>query len=110
MGDSERRVPGGGSMSQTMTSERGQRTQAKTYKNYIGGRWGESKSGRTFTSNNPAHKDEVLGVMQASTADDVNAAIEAAAKAFYGWRPTPAPAPGGDRPQWGPVLPERGET
>ena len=69
-------------MSQTMTSERGQRTQAKTYKNYIGGRWVESKSGRTFTSNNPAHKDEVLGVMQASTADDVNAAIEAAAKAF----------------------------
>src|SRR5207253_9577998 len=94
MGDSERRVPGGGSMSQTMTSERGQRTQAKTYKNYIGGRWVESKSGRTFTSNNPAHKDEVLGVMQASTADDVNAAVEAAAKAFYCWRQTPGAAGG----------------
>src|SRR5947199_219775 len=90
MGDSERRVSGGGSMSQTMTSERGQRTEAKTYKNYIGGRWVESKSGRTFTSTNPAHKDEVLGVMQASTAEDVNAAIEAAQNAFSGWRHTPA--------------------
>src|SRR5438093_344594 len=94
MGDSERRVSGGGSMSQTMTSERGQRTEAKTYKNYIGGRWVESKSGRTFTSTNPAHKDEVLGVMQASTAEDVNAAIAAAQHAFPGWRHTPAPARG----------------
>src|ERR1700682_3861720 len=94
MGDLERRVSGGGSMSQTMTSERGQKTQAKTYKNYIGGHWVESKSGRTFTSNNPAHKDEVLGVMQASNADDVNAAIAAAEKAFHGWRHTPAPARG----------------
>ena len=50
-------------MSQTMTSERGQKTQAQTYKNYIGGRWVESKSGRTFTSTNPAHKDQVLGVL-----------------------------------------------
>src|SRR5467141_738321 len=94
MGDFERGVSGGGSMSQTMTSERGQKTQAKTYKNYIGGRWVESKSGKTFTSTNPAHKDQVLGVMQASNADDVNAAIEAAEKAFNGWRHTPAPARG----------------
>src|SRR5438270_11453666 len=94
MGDSERRLSGGGSMSQTMTSERGQRTQSKTYKNYIGGRWVESKSGKTFTSTNPAHKDEVLGVMQASNADDVNAALEAAQKALPGWRRTPAPARG----------------
>jgi len=71
-------------MSQTMTSERGQKTEAKTYKNYIGGHWVESKSGRTFTSMNPAHKDQVLGVMQASNADDVNAAIEAAQKASTG--------------------------
>src|SRR2546423_11590049 len=94
MGDLEWGVSGGGSMSQTMTSERGQKTDAKTYKNYIGGRWVESKSGRTFTSTNPAHKDQVLGVLQASNADDVNAALEAAQKAFPGWRRTPAPARG----------------
>src|SRR5437868_14892131 len=92
MGDSERRVPGGGSMSQTMTSERGQRTQAKTYKNYTAGRWVESKSGRTFTSNNPAHKGEVLCVMHGSTGDDVNAAMQAAAWAFCCGRYAPAPA------------------
>src|SRR2546428_13849458 len=90
MGDFERGVSGGGGMSQTMTSERGQKTEAKSYKNYIGGRWGESKSGRTLTSTNPAHKDQVLGVMQASNADDVNAAIEAAVKGFPGWRHTAA--------------------
>src|SRR5256712_11154194 len=109
MGDSERRVSGGGSMSQTMTSERGQRTQAKTYKNYIGGRWVESKSGRTFTSTNPAHKDEVLGVMQASTAEDVNAAIEAAQHAFPGWRHTPAPARGEICLKAGLIIQERKE-
>src|SRR5438128_8432402 len=109
MGDSERRVSGGGSMSQTMTSERGQRTEAKTYKNYIGGRWVESKSGRTFTSTNPAHKDEVLGVMQASNADDVNAALEAAQKAFVGWRHTPAPTRGEICLKAGLIIQERKE-
>src|SRR3981081_322404 len=99
MGDLKGGVSGGGSMSQTMTSERGQKTQAQTYKNYIGGRWVESKSGRTFTSTNPAHKNQVLGVMQASNADDVDAAIEAAEKAFPGWRHTPAPARGAIGPK-----------
>src|SRR2546426_617098 len=94
MGDLERGVSGGGGMSQTMTSQRGSMTEAKSYKNYIGGHWVESKSGRTFTSTNPAHKDQVLGVMQASNADDVNAALEAAQKAFPGWRRTPPPARG----------------
>ena len=96
-------------MSQTMTSERGQRTDAKTYKNYIGGRWVESKSGRTFASSNPAHKAEVLGVMQASNPDDVNAAIEAAHKAFTGWRRTPAPARGEIVLKAGLLLEERKE-
>jgi aldehyde dehydrogenase (NAD+) len=81
-------------MSQTMTSERKSKTEGKLYKNYIGGRWVESKSGKTFNSTNPAHKDQVLGVMQASNGQDVNAAIEAAQKAFPGWRHTPPPARG----------------
>src|SRR5881409_1539059 len=109
MGDSERRVSGGGSMSRTMTSERGQRTDSKTYKNYIGGRWVESKSGRTFTSTNPAHKDEVLGVMQASTAEDVNAAIAAAQHAFPGRRHTPAPTRGEICLKAGLIVQERKE-
>ena len=81
-------------MSQVATTELGRGTDVKTYRNYIGGRWVESKSGRTFNSNNPAHKDRVLGVMQASNAQDVDAAISAAEKAFPAWRRTPAPARG----------------
>src|SRR2546421_20022 len=81
-------------MSQTMTSEQKQKTDSKSYRNYIGGRWVESKSGKTFNSTNPAHKDQVLGMMQASNAEDVNQAIEAAQKAFPGWRHTPAPTRG----------------
>ena len=81
-------------MSQVATTETGRRTEVKTYKNYIGGRWVESKSGRTFNSLNPAHKAEVLGVMQASNAEDVDAAIAAAQRAFASWRKTPAPARG----------------
>src|SRR5436305_1987562 len=81
-------------MSQTMTREQSRETQAKSYRNYIGGKWVESKSGKTFKSTNPAHKDQVLGEMQASNAQDVNAAIEAAQKAFPHWRHTPAPTRG----------------
>jgi aldehyde dehydrogenase (NAD+) len=81
-------------MSQVVTKEAERGTEVKTYKNYIGGRWVESKSGRTFNSTNPAHRAQVLGVMQASNAEDVDAAIAAALKAFPGWRKTPAPARG----------------
>ena len=96
-------------MSQTMTSERGQRTDARTYKNYIGGKWVESKSGKTFTSTNPAHKEQVLGVMQSSNAEDVNAAIEAAQKMFPHWRHTPAPARGEICLKAGLILEQRKE-
>ena len=81
-------------MSQVATSETERGTEVKSYKNYIGGSWVESKTGRTFNSVNPAHKDRVLGVMQASNAQDVDAAVGAAEKAFAGWRRTPAPARG----------------
>src|SRR2546421_87033 len=81
-------------MSQVATSEAERGTEVKSYKNYIGGSWVESKTGRTFNSVNPAHKNRVLGVMQASNAQDVDAAVGAAEKAFAGWRRTPAPARG----------------
>jgi aldehyde dehydrogenase (NAD+) len=62
------------------------------YKNYIGGEWVEARSGRTFSSINPARKSEVIGVFQASEKDDVVAAIDAAQAAFPSWSRTPAPA------------------
>ena len=81
-------------MSQTMTTGTERKADVKTYKNYIGGRWVESRTGKTFSSTNPAHKGQVLGVMQASDKRDADAAIEAAQKAFPGWRKTPAPTRG----------------
>jgi alpha-ketoglutaric semialdehyde dehydrogenase len=61
------------------------------YKNYIGGKWVESQSGRTFESRNPAHTDEVIGIFQRSDEQDVIAAIDAAQAAFASWSSTPAP-------------------
>ncbi len=65
---------------------------SRTYYNFIGGKWVASKSGKTFESRNPAHKDEVIGIFQRSDGDDVAAAIDAAATAFPSWSRTPAPA------------------
>ena len=69
----------------------GQGPQVPTYRNYIGGQWVESVSGRTYTINNPASKDTVLGVIQASVADDANRAIDAAHAALPAWTSMPAP-------------------
>ncbi|HET7656983.1 MAG TPA: aldehyde dehydrogenase family protein [Bacillales bacterium] len=52
-----------------------------TKKLYINGKWVDSVSGRTFESLNPA-TGEVLAVLSDAHADDVNAAVEAARKAF----------------------------
>ena len=66
-------------------------SQVPTYHNYIGGRWVESASGRTYPITNPARKDTVLGAFQASVADDAERAVEAASAALPGWSATPAP-------------------
>ncbi|WP_208025369.1 aldehyde dehydrogenase family protein [Bacillus salipaludis] len=63
-------------------------TKVETFNNYIDGIWQESVSKKTFNSLNPANKEEVVGVFQASNEDDVNLAIEAAQKAFPGWAKT----------------------
>jgi alpha-ketoglutaric semialdehyde dehydrogenase len=67
---------------------------ATTYKNLIGGEWVASKSGRTFENRNPANTDDLIGIHQQSTGDDVKAAIDAAAAAYEQWRLVPAPRRG----------------
>ena len=68
-----------------------QGSEVATYQNYIGGRWVESSSGRTYTITNPAHKGTVLGEFQASVAEDASQAIDAASAALAAWSSTPAP-------------------
>jgi acyl-CoA reductase-like NAD-dependent aldehyde dehydrogenase len=59
-------------------------------RNLIAGRWVDAEGGQTLASVNPATGD-VLGLVPDSSADDVNAAVRAAAAAWPGWRATPAP-------------------
>ena len=62
-----------------------------TYKNFIGGDWVESISGRRYPVFNPARKTESVGEFQTSTAEDATVAVEAARAALPGWANTPAP-------------------
>jgi aldehyde dehydrogenase (NAD+) len=67
---------------------------AEVFKNYINGKWVESKTGETFENRNPADTDDLVGVFQKSDANDVDAAISAAAEAYKKWRLVPAPKRG----------------
>src|SRR5437588_11232370 len=64
---------------------------AREYRNYIDGEWARSSSGKTFENRNPADREDLIGTFQESNADDLNAAVEAADRAFNAWRLTPAP-------------------
>ncbi len=63
----------------------------KQYKNFIGGKLIESKSGRTYENRNPADWDEIVGIFPKSNADDLNTAIDAAKRAYKKWRFVPWP-------------------
>jgi alpha-ketoglutaric semialdehyde dehydrogenase len=64
------------------------------YKNLIGGEWVASRSGATYANVNPADNGDVIGLFQESAAEDVDAAVRAAAAAYESWRLTPAPKRG----------------
>jgi acyl-CoA reductase-like NAD-dependent aldehyde dehydrogenase len=63
----------------------------RTYGNFIDGEWKPSISGETFENRNPANTDDLIGLFQKSTRKDVEAAIDAAARAYEHWRLYPAP-------------------
>jgi aldehyde dehydrogenase (NAD+) len=60
-------------------------------RNYVGGEWSESGSGGTYEKRSPWDPSRVVGVYQASDADDARAAVEAAHAALPGWAGLPAP-------------------
>jgi aldehyde dehydrogenase (NAD+) len=66
-----------------------QASQAKAYKNLIGGRWVESSSGETFPSLNPADTSDVVGYFQQATAEEARRAIELAKSAQPAWAAAP---------------------
>src|SRR5438067_5473734 len=61
------------------------------FKNFINGEWVESSNGLAFEDRNPANTRELIGMFPRSTAEDVDAAVRAAADAFESWRLVPAP-------------------
>ncbi len=64
------------------------RQDVLTLDNFIGGRWVASRTNAFFDVHNPAVGD-IIGRTPLSTAGDVDAAVEAAARAFPSWRDTP---------------------
>jgi aldehyde dehydrogenase (NAD+) len=63
----------------------GQREGVPVYGNYIGGTWRPAASGETAENRNPARPSDLIGHFAASGADDVDAAVAAAADAFPEW-------------------------
>ena len=67
---------------------------AQQFKNFIDGTWQPASSGKNFENRNPANSDDLIGLFPASGAEDVEAAVAAAKKAFASWRLVPAPKRG----------------
>jgi aldehyde dehydrogenase (NAD+) len=59
------------------------------FANFVGGEWRPSRTGRTYEKRNPARPSEVIGEFPASDAEDVDAAVAAAADAFAAWSRLP---------------------
>ena len=62
-------------------------------RNYIDGRWVDSTSGEAFEDTDPAN-GEMIATATKSVAVDVDRAVDAAERAFEGWRLIPAPGRG----------------
>src|SRR6202158_5974157 len=63
----------------------------KVFKNFIDGEWVEASTGQTFENRNPADTRDLVGIFQKSAKADVDAAVDAAKRAFAKWRLVPAP-------------------
>src|SRR6185369_14061298 len=76
-----------------LTSKAGTASSGKSrvFKNLIDGEWVESTTGETFENINPADNRDVVGIFQKSGKEDVDAAVDAAKRAFRKWSLTPAP-------------------
>jgi alpha-ketoglutaric semialdehyde dehydrogenase len=66
-------------------------TRTRVMRNLIDGEWVESTTGETFEDRNPADGRDVVAIFQKSGKEDVDAAIDAARRAFTKWRLVPAP-------------------
>src|SRR5262249_51132552 len=66
-------------------------SRPKIYKNFIDGGWVEASTRETSETRNPADTRDVVAIFQKSAKIDVDAAVDAAKRAFAKWRLVPAP-------------------
>jgi aldehyde dehydrogenase (NAD+) len=66
-------------------------SQARTFSNFIDGKWVPASSGNTCENRNPADTRELVGIFQRSGAVEVDLAVQAAHAAFKKWSRVPAP-------------------
>ena len=67
-----------------------QTTIAPGAANFVAGEWTAARGGRTYERHNPWRPSEVVGEFPRSSAEDVDAAVAAAAGAFPEWSRLPA--------------------
>src|ERR1700757_869932 len=80
-------------MTKTMTSLAEARpAEIEQFRNYIDGEWIAGGSGEWLDNVKPADTEDIVGRFPASTADDAEAAVNAASSAFAAWRKTPVSA------------------
>ncbi len=82
---------------------------AKTFKNFIAGRWVAPLTGRYTTNRNPADTADVIGRFPDSGPADVAAAVASATRGFEPWSRTPAPLRGDVLRRLGDIMTERKE-
>src|SRR5215467_8629231 len=69
----------------------GTATRPNIYHNFIDCEWVEASTNQTFENRNPADTRDVVGIFQRSGKPDIDAAVDAAKRAFLKWRLVPAP-------------------
>lgn len=82
---------------------------AKTFKNFIGGKWVAPSTGKYFQNRNPADTTDLIGRFPESGADDIAAAVRSAKAGFERWSRAPAPLRGDVLRRVGDLLAERKE-
>jgi acyl-CoA reductase-like NAD-dependent aldehyde dehydrogenase len=82
---------------------------ADLFRNFIDGKWVDSESGETYERQNPA-TGELVATYVSSNAKDVQAAVDAATKAFKSWRLVPAPKRGEILYRVGQIMLDRKEA
>jgi malonate-semialdehyde dehydrogenase (acetylating)/methylmalonate-semialdehyde dehydrogenase len=73
----------------SLAARAGSSKDAEVLKNFIGGRWVETRAREFLDVYNPA-RGEIIARTPLSTGEDLDAAVLAAKKAFPAWRETPA--------------------